>query len=168
MNNNPPKGTDKNQRVEFLAQRFAEEYPSYQYVLVEFLTAHMSDISKAFNGDLQQALVLAVIGQVRLRARRQAHIKGDALPPPEELAITASRLADVTGIPRETVRRKLKLLEARGWIARRPDGAVHIVSDMSGRDVPARRHFAEQDERSRRQVALLFTELSHLLAPSGD
>ena len=152
--------------MEFLAQRFAEEYPRYQYAFVEFLTAHLTDIAKAFNGDLQQALILAVIGQVRLRARRQAEVTGDALPPPDELSITASRLADVQGSG-ATVRRRLKLLEARGWIARRPDGAVHIVADTSGREIPARRHFAEQDERSRRQVAILVTELCDLLPPPG-
>ena len=153
--------------MEFLARRFAEEYPRYQYAFVEFLTAHLTDIAKAFNGDLQQALILAVIGQVRLRARRQAEVKGDALPPPDELSITASRLADVTGIPARRCGEVLKLLEDRGWIARRPDGAVHIVADTSGRDIPARRHFAEQDERSRRQVAILVTELCDLLPPPG-
>jgi DNA-binding MarR family transcriptional regulator len=167
MRDKPPKVADTDRRVEFLAQKFAEDYPSYQYAFVEFLVAHLTDIAKAFDGDLQQALILAVIGQVRLRARRQAEVSGDALPPPEDLSITASRLADVTGIPRETVRRKLKLLEARGWIARRPDGAVYLVADTSGRDVPVRSHFADQDERSRRQVALLVAELFGFLPPPG-
>jgi DNA-binding MarR family transcriptional regulator len=158
-------GSDTERRTEALADRFLEEYPRYQYSLVEFLVAHLTDIARAFDGDLQQPLILAVIGQVRIRARRQAEKAGDASPPPSELAITASRLADVTGIPRETVRRKLKLLEARGWIARRPDGAFYLVADASGDDVPARRHFEEQDKRTRRQVARLVTELSHLAPP---
>jgi len=153
--------------VELLAQSFAKDYPRYQYAFVEFLTAHLTDISNAFDGDLQQALLLAVIGQMRLRARLQADVTGEALPPPEEHSITASRLADVTGIPRETVRRKLKLLEARGWIARRQDGAVYLMADASGKDVPARRHFAEQDERTRRQVARLVAALSRLAPPQG-
>lgn len=141
---------DEARSVEAVAESFADHYPRYQYALVEFLVAHLADIARAFDGDLQQPLILAVIGQVRIRPRRQAEKAGDPSPPPSELAITASRLADVTGIPRETVRRKLKLLEARGWIARRPDGAFYLVADASGDDVPARRHFEEQDKRTRR------------------
>jgi hypothetical protein len=162
MGDRPRHGSDAERRVAFLAERFAEDYPRYQYAFVEFLTAHLTDIARAFDGDLQQALILAVIGQVRLRARKQADGAGETLPRPEDLAITASRLADVTGIPRETVRRKLSLLEARGWIAKRPDGAWYLVADTDGKDAPARRHFAELDVRTRRQVARLVAELGQL------
>lgn len=168
MSSKPPKITDLDQKVELLALRFAEDYSRYQYAFVEFLTAHLTDIARAFDGDLQQPLILAIIGQVRLRARRHAEATGGVLPPPDALSITASRLADVTGIPRETVRRKLKLLEARGWIARRPDGAVFLAADASGDVVPARRHFAEQDERTRRQVARLVIELCDDFLPSAS
>jgi len=164
---NPPKATEMERHVEALAESFAEDYPRFQYAFVEFLVAHLTDVAKAFDGDLHQALSLAVIGQVRLRALVQAELTGDAVPAPEALAITASRLADVSGIPRETVRRKLKLLEARGWIARRPDGAVYLVADATGQDVPARRHFAEQDARNRQQVARLVAELRDFVPTGG-
>jgi DNA-binding transcriptional ArsR family regulator len=160
-------GSDTERRTEALADRFLEEYPRYQYAFVEFLVAHLTDIARAFDGDLQQPLILAVIGQVRLEARKRADDAGAPMPSSEELSITASRLADVTGIPRETVRRKLSLLEARGWIAKRPDGAWYLVADPDGNDAPARRHFEEQDARTRRQVARLVTELSHLALPPG-
>ncbi len=167
MEYGPRHGSDADRRIEALAERFAEEYPRFQYALVEFQVAHLTEVARAFGGDLQQSLILAVIGQVRLRARRRADDTGEALPPPEELAITASRLADVTGIPRETVRRKLTLLGERGWIAQRSDGAWHIVADRSGDDVPARRHFAAQDARNRRQVARLVDALSRLAGRPG-
>ena len=160
-------GSDTERRTEALADRFLEEYPRYQYAFVEFLVAHLTDIARAFDGDLQQPLILAVIGQVRLEARKRAYDAGAPMPSSEELSITASRLADVTGIPRETVRRKLSLLEARGWIAKRTDGAWYLVADPDGNDAPARRHFEEQDKRTRRQVARLVTELSHLALPPG-
>ena len=162
MSDDEARASDTDRRVELLAVRFAADYPRYQYAFVEFQVAHLTDISRAFDGDLQQALILAVIGQVRLRARKRADGAGETLPPPEELSITASRLADVTGIPRETVRRKLALLGKRGWIAQRSDGAWHIVADASGGEVPVRRHFAAQDARNRRQVARLVSELGRL------
>jgi DNA-binding transcriptional ArsR family regulator len=159
-------GSDTERRTEALADRFLEEYPRYQYAFVEFLVAHLTDIARAFDGDLQQPLILAVIGQVRLEARKRADDAGAPMPASEELSITASRLADVTGIPRETVRRKLSLLEARGWIAKRPDGAWYLVADGDGNDAPARRHFAGQDARTRRQVARLVAELGQLAGKS--
>jgi DNA-binding MarR family transcriptional regulator len=160
-------GASENQkRAERLVEAFEEEYPRYQYAFVEFLVAHLTDVSKAFDGDLQQALILAVIGQVRLRARKTAQDSGALIPADEDIVITASRLADVTGIPRETVRRKLKLLQDRGWIERRPDGAWFLVSDTGGLDAPARRHFAEQEKRTRRIVAGLVVELDQLARQS--
>lgn len=162
------KGADPARRADALAERFAEEYPSYQYALVEFLVAHLTDVARAFDGDLQQALVLAVIGQVRLQARRMADEAGAAPPEPEASAITASRLADTTGIPRETVRRKLKRLQERGWIARRPDGAWHLVVDGGGMDSPARRHFTDQDRRTRERVARLVIDMERVASPTVD
>jgi len=150
-----------------LAERFTEEYVRYQYALVEFLVAHLTDVSRAFGGDLQQALILGVIGQVRLRARREAEEAGMALSPAQNISITASRLADVTGIPRETVRRKLKLLQEHGWIAQQLDGAWYVVTDADGQDAPARRHFAEQEQRTRQYVARLIVDLNRLAEPPG-
>jgi len=159
MNAKVAIASEKEKRAERLAESFAEEYPRYQYAFVEFMVAHLTDLSRAFNGDLQQALVLAVIGQVRLNVRKSVADTGGALPADEEISITASRLADVTGIPRETVRRKLKLLQERGWIERRGDGAWFLLTDPGGADAPARRHFAEQDKRTRRIVGGLVAEL---------
>jgi DNA-binding transcriptional ArsR family regulator len=154
-------------RAEILAEAFAEEYHRYQYALVEFVVAHLTDLSRSFNGDLQQAVILAVIGQVRLHVRKAVAESGGTPPADEDVSITASRLSDVTGIPRETVRRKLKLLQDRGWIERRRDGAWFLVTDRGGSDAPARRHFAEQDKRTRRLVADLFVELEKLARRRG-
>ena len=159
MNAKAVIASEKAKRVERLAEAFAEQYPRYQYALVEFLVGHLTDLSRAFNGDLQQALVLAVIGQVRLHVRKAVADSGEEMPADEDVSITASRLADVTGIPRETVRRKLKLLQDRGWIERRGDGAWFLLTDPGGSDAPARRHFMEQDARTRRIVAGLVAEL---------
>ena len=37
-------------------------------------------------------------------------------------------IADYTGIPRETVRRKLLLLEEKGWITKGADGALQATN----------------------------------------
>jgi predicted transcriptional regulator len=95
-----------------------------RYHYVEFLTAHLADCCRVFGGDLQEMLVLAVMGQVHLRAGLDVGPDGLVKPRsiPGPIGITASRIADVTGIPRQTVRRKLAKLESRGWIVPKPSG----------------------------------------------
>jgi hypothetical protein len=41
--------------------------------------------------------------------------------------MAANRIADVTGFPRGTVRRRLKLLAARGWVEQAADGGLAFV-----------------------------------------
>ena len=60
--------TGKLQRAESVLGELEKQYPAAQYAFVEFLVAHLTDISKSFGGDLQKALVLAVMGQVYLHA----------------------------------------------------------------------------------------------------
>ena len=71
--------------------------------------------------------------------------------------ISASRLADVTGIPRETVRRKLASLQADGWIERTDDGSWRLK--IEGGEARAQRDLAELDARGIRRGARLLTAL---------
>lgn len=143
---------------------FEGRYREYQYRFVEFFTEHLSDVSRSFGGDLQAMLVLAMIGQVWIKA-----LTDPATDRPENVergAITASRLADVTGIPRETVRRKLSLLAKKGWIAPTPSKAWHIV--VRDERAVAREDLSELDQRAITRVARLFAELETMLASSAD
>ncbi len=90
---------------------------------------------------------------------------GGGRPRPSERAgrlISASRIADVTGIPRQTVRRKLAALEARGWVERTRSATYSLVVTPEGS--PAGRDLGEIDRRSIERVARLFCSLSSLLA----
>ncbi len=147
--------------VDELREAFEKRYLGYQYHVVEFLTEHLADVSRAFAGDLQEMLVLAIIGQKHLRAAVKGH--------DGETAISASRIADVTGIPRQTVRRKLKSLEARGWIVQTPDASYKLVVH-DGASV-ARSELQDVDRRSIERVARMHLNLTRLLAsqpPRGD
>jgi hypothetical protein len=98
-------------------------YAYLQYHLMEFVTEHLIDLARSFNGDLQQVLVLAMVGQVFLN-------RGEPVWPETGRAprgISASRISDVTAIPRQTVRRKLEALRARGWIEQCPDQTWRIA-----------------------------------------
>ena len=90
---------------------------------VEGMIALLSELREAFDGDLDSVLILAVIGA--------------ALLPKDELPISFSysdllkqrdidfrkplntlSISQVTGIARETVRRKLATMEAKLWVER--------------------------------------------------
>ena len=82
-----------------------ERYADLQYVFVQFLTEHLIDCRAEFGGDLDAVLLLALIGQNHIKA----YMAGETDPsaPGSPFAITASRLADVSQMSRETVRRAI-------------------------------------------------------------
>lgn len=154
------------QRLVEVHDAFENNYLLYQYRFVEFFVEHLSDISRTFRGDLQAMMVLALVGQVQIRAVRMAidHGHDPRNLPPERLSINASRIADVTGIPRETVRRKLEFLEGRNWIVRSEEGGYRIA--IHNGQAVAKTDLAEIDMRALNRVAGLFRDLESLV-PSG-
>jgi len=155
-----PKGS---YRADGIALAFERHYFDYQYIFVNFLIDHLVDAGSAFDGDYQEMLVMAVLGQARLGAVRAA-IKPDLMVPDVEAvaeSTNASRIADITKIPRQTVRRKLASLEARGWVERDDAGAYRLVSH--GGKSTARRDLAETDRKAIRRVARLFVDLEAII-----
>lgn len=152
--------TTQDLRREQLSDCFAENYIAYQYALVEFFAEHLSDVSRSFGGDLEQVMVVAILGQ-----RRLAVLRGGTPEDPSStqgMSISASRLADATGIPRETVRRKLALLKDRGWAVQGADGSWALAADETSAGSLVRRDLAELDLRARRRVARLVAALERL------
>ncbi|MFQ0814645.1 hypothetical protein AVM02_02535 [Brucella anthropi] len=99
---------------------FRENQTRYEYSFLEFYAEHLCDVSRTFKGDMQMVLLLATIAQVALRADLIVANSGGRVQelPPSRRGITTYRLADVTGIPRETTRRKLTAMEKKGWLVR--------------------------------------------------
>lgn len=150
-------------RADGIAAAFETQYLDYQYVFVEFLIEHMVDAGRAFKGDFQAMLVLAVLGQARLNAVRAASSSAVASLDvrAEAESTNASRISDITGIPRQTVRRKLDALTKRGWIERDADGAYRLVS--TGGQSAARRDLSDMDRRAMQRVAQLVSELESVI-----
>lgn len=153
-------------RVAILVENFARDYPAFQYAFVNFLVDHLTDLSRSYGGDFQQILILAIIGQRRLNVVRG--LPGPDRPHPETMAISASRLADVTGIPRETVRRKLALLERKGWVGQGEDGAWSLLADPEGQDLPVRRDHAAFQRRASLRIAQLVAVLETVGVKPAD
>jgi hypothetical protein len=158
----PPRSKAARRADEALAA-FEADYMAYQYRWVEFFIEHLADLSRAFRGDLQSMMVLALVGQVYLRAVRAAIKVGTdpAAIPVERLSIGASRIADVTGIPRETVRRRLTALERRGWLARTGEASWQLAVD--GGKAAARVELEAIDRRGMVRLARLFADFEALV-----
>jgi CRP-like cAMP-binding protein len=138
--------------IETVQRSLREQYPEAQYHFVQFLSEHLVDCARVFEGDLTQMVVLAILGQAMLGAHRAP---GDAGP---RRSITASRIADVSGLDRETVRRKLKALAARGWIGQNADRSWEIASERDS-ETRVRHDLAELDGRGLDRLARLYVAL---------
>jgi hypothetical protein len=97
------------------------------YHFTQLITEHLTDCWEVFDGDLTEMMVLAVIGQAQLGS-----LLNDLEPVALDLtsrtrAMSASRLADVTKIPRQTVRRKLIQMEKKGWLEQDTKGCWCVV-----------------------------------------
>jgi hypothetical protein len=109
---------------------FGKIWPAH----VSNLTRFLISCRKAFGGDIDMFLVLAVIGD---RTFSQRHADqgldyeafrdrrgGKTL----SLDINLRSIADFSGIPRETVRRKINQLLKLGWVAKQHDGSLLATS----------------------------------------
>jgi hypothetical protein len=92
---------------------FREHMLSFQFHFADFMGAHLVDCCSIFDGDLHEMLVFTLVAQRYLRERLTTP---EGAAGGERRAVSAARIAAQTGMPRETVRRKLLSLESRGWL----------------------------------------------------
>ena len=154
---------DRKSRTEEIEETFQEKYPEVQYAYVQFLSEHLADCSRAFDGDLQQLLILAILGQVYITNFKRA---GGSPFPDATTGVTASRLADVCRIPRETVRRKLKRLEEKNLI--RQDGEQFWTLVIENGATTARKTYDGLNSRALTKLARLHAALERMTARPSD
>jgi hypothetical protein len=85
----------------------------------------LADCSRLFGGDLDQFMVLTFVARAYHEAGEQAAER----PCAEAGSISASTIAMQCGLPRETVRRKLRLLASRGCVRQTRDLRWRLVWD---------------------------------------
>ncbi len=85
---------------------------------------YMVECRRESGGDLDLFLVMATIGERTFNERHapdamslEAFV-GGRVGKADTLPINVQSISDFTGIPRETVRRKIDILQKRGWIER--------------------------------------------------
>jgi CRP-like cAMP-binding protein len=127
---------------------------------VDFMAAHLSDCCAVFDGDLHEMLVFTIVAQRYLRDR-VAEGDSQTSTGAERRSLSASRIAAQTGMPRETVRRKLAALQARGWVER-TDRAEWRMAVSNGRAAVALT-LADFTRREMRRVIKLGRALKPLV-----
>lgn len=114
--------------VEFVRTAFTSLWPVH---LSSFNTL-LIQLRKAFDGDLDLMLVLAVIGdRTRPESWQPEPLTYRQLTRREgeehlQIPINIQSVADYSGIPRETVRRKVQVLQEKGWVQRNAEGRLTI------------------------------------------
>ncbi len=116
-----------------------EVYASHRSILsvlmLRFMTSRLRAMYQAYDGDLTLCLVLGEIASrntERFIDERRGYIpRSLSAPAPQLLACNALSISEVTGIPRETVRRKLAKLMDLGWIEKTPED-MYVITDKIG------------------------------------
>jgi hypothetical protein len=112
--------------------------PQFETTLLSPLLSYLLTAREVAGGDLDRNIILLMIAiraveHPQFSMMMDAERRGDALQFPSR-GLNAHSIAESTGIPRETVRRKLADLVRSGWIAR--DGTqLHFT--MKGWDALA-------------------------------
>jgi hypothetical protein len=108
---------------------YAVDEPKQVYRLGRLLSSTLIRLRSRFDGDLDQYLIYMVFVLSDLSRQLQAHA-GTAetrTAPPRLSGLNALSVADITEIPRETVRRKLRLLVDSGLLRLGDDQLFHLA-----------------------------------------
>ena len=113
---------------ETLLRHFGDLWPVHH----RGFTTLMIECRKHFNGDMDEMLVLSAIGERTLTPQRSAGLTypdfmGGRRNDSKKGRINTQSISDSTGIPRETVRRKVAHLVDRGWVQRNEDGTFEVT-----------------------------------------
>ncbi len=136
-----------------------KNYRSVQYAYVQFFSEHLIDCRNSVGGDLDSVMLLAVLGQRFLSVRIGA--ESTQTEPDERSWMSAMRIAEVSGIPRETARRKLLALEVKGLVQADPKLGWRLTSSEGV--AVARNAMRDLDNRSIDRLARLIFSLLPLI-----
>jgi hypothetical protein len=123
-----------------------EQFVVAQFAWVEGHLRLLCILRSILGNDLDKVIILAVIGQQVLRSQMPADASSAALIGSGGVVLDARLLTNIesiataTGIPRESVRRKVGELVAAGWIERLETGGLMICPPAIAALQPATDH----------------------------
>ena len=131
---------DDGQQPVFDLDRYDQHKSLVAIIMARFFLRYLKLLYREFEGDLVLPIVLGEIAHHNLF--RFYSFKGDCVEINEQSAnypermkhlepTNAYSISQVTGIPRETVRRKIDKLQEKGWAVRNDRGEVCISETVS-------------------------------------
>lgn len=151
-------------------ERLREHHFEITYGLGQFMVEHLVRLHNAFEGDMTAAIVLGTIGQYnyqRFYQEARAHpgatfdelvqrgVHLELLRPCNAMSVSAS-----TGIPRETVRRKIRWLIEKGWVRQIGRDKLVLAPHVG-------RHFADFDRETLARFHRTASDILRLLEPNA-
>lgn len=112
---------------------FDKAFGLVAFALNRYIVDHLLRFARQFGPDYQMLVVWGVVAHqcvihhVPAGSRPSTVLAADGLlkaPDPDLRPVRQRDLSQITGIPKETVRRKLLKLEREGWISRQGSGWV--------------------------------------------
>ena len=108
-----------------LERHFGNVWPTHNNAFTSLLIV----CRQHFSGDLDEMLILSIIGDRTLVAQRFEGLSYDDFRSgrrneSRRKVTNVQSIADCSGIPRETVRRKVARLIERGWVEKRGHGGL--------------------------------------------
>jgi hypothetical protein len=128
--NAPPCGND-------FDVAFDRNFALASFILNRFLVHHLLRMARQTDGDFESLVIWSSLalqntaGLLGPGARPVTSLQPDGTFPDSLLranGLRSSDLAQITGIARETVRRKLARLQANGRVKRHEDGRWHVAN----------------------------------------
>lgn len=115
-------------------------YSKLNLIWTEGLIESLTNLRTVFGNDMDKIVVLAVIGQSAQRLSPKGKQFEETITPtdaelPRAAVTNVQSITDSTGIPRESVRRKVKELIDSGWVEKLEDGSIRIVASAAGNDL---------------------------------
>ncbi len=142
-----------------------EDFARTQWLWVEGHLRILVELRQVFGNDLDKIMILAVIGQQMLGDPLLQTLRfeqlGNGAPPLSQQRLTnIGSVAAVTGIPRESVRRKVDELVKAGWVVRGANGHLAVNARASSDLSPPTLTAIEMLDE-------LFTQFAGLLVARG-
>lgn len=133
----------------------------------QFTVPMLSDIYRAFDGDMVCALVLGEIAHRNVEAWLKDHDHSEAPLYDRSQRVQVMRpcnalsIAEACGLPRETVRRKVVVLISKGFVYRSEEGHLYLAETVGDQ-------FEEQTARLVEDLLATAQRLQALLAANGS
>jgi hypothetical protein len=149
------------------SDKFERHQQYVAYLLSEFTVPHLVRLVRRYDGDVLLAIVLGEIAQHNVRrffespeVQADPALQLDVNEAQQEVPLGACNALSIsrsTGIPRETVRRRVEELVRRGWVRRDGRGHLRVADGLSQHFEQFDREHVEHFLRTAQRLAAVVT-----------